>query len=172
MVGSQLWLNLPAENKMVAPSYCDIPNNAIPELHPSSGVRVRIIAGHSGGIKGAVNRPDTEPIFLDLHLPAGSQFAQPLPAGHNAFLYTYRGEISVQGIAVPDRFMAILANDSSNGVLIKATQAARVILVAGKPLKEPIAQYGPFVMNTHDEVEQALRDYKDGLFEKAVIRAR
>ncbi len=170
MEGFQLWINLPAVNKMVAPSYRDIPSSAIPEFVSEQGVRVRVIAGQTHGVAGAVQRPDTEPVYLDVHLPAGSEFTQPLPAGHNAFIYTYRGEVAVADVAVPDRTMAILANDGSC-VRLKASHAARAILVAGQPLGEPIAQYGPFVMNTAEEIEQTLQDYRAGKFEAAVVQA-
>ncbi|MBS1209963.1 MAG: Pirin-related protein [Proteobacteria bacterium] len=170
MEGFQLWLNLPARNKMIAPFYRDIPGEAIPEFATLAGVRVRVIAGESQGTAGAVQRPDTEPLFLDVHLPAGTRFAQRIPVGHNAFLYTYRGEVTIAGKAVADRFMAILANDGADGVVIEAAQDARVILIAGAPLNEPIAQYGPFVMNTAEQIQQTLRDYQAGLFESAVVR--
>jgi redox-sensitive bicupin YhaK (pirin superfamily) len=171
MEGFQLWLNLPAKNKMVAPSYRDIPSEAIPQFSTPEGVAVRVIAGESQGTVGAVQRPDTAPLFLDVHLPAGSCFAQTIPVGHNAFLYTYRGAVSVAGKAVTDRNMAILANDGAAGVVIEAAQDARVILVAGAPLNETIAQYGPFVMNTAEEIQQTLRDYQNGLFELAQVRS-
>ena len=170
MEGFQLWLNLPAKAKMCAPGYRDISPTSIPERVDDAGVRVRVIAGESGGLAGAVQRPDTEPLFLDLHLPAGSRFAQALPAGHNAFLYVYRGNVTVAGTAVADRHMAILANDG-DGVLLQADGPGRVLLVAGRPLHEPIAQYGPFVMNTAEQIHQAVRDYQAGKFAAAAVQA-
>lgn len=171
MEGFQLWLNLPARDKMIAPNYRDIPSEAIPEYTTAEGVRVRVIAGESHGTAGAVQRPHTEPLFLDLHLPAGSHFTQTIPPGHNAFAYTYRGRVDIAGSAVADRQMAILANDGSESVKIEATEAARVLLIAGRPLKEPIAQYGPFVMNNGEQIQQAVRDYQAGMFEAAVVQA-
>lgn len=170
MEGFQLWLNLPAKNKMIAPFYRDIPSAAIPEFTTVDGVKVRVLAGESQGTAGAVQRPDTEPLYLDVHLPAGSRFVQAIPAGHNAFTYTYRGVVNIAGQAVPDRHMAILNNDGGE-VVIEATEAARVLIIAGQPLKEPIAQYGPFVMNTAEQIEQTLRDYRDGKFEAAVVQS-
>ncbi|HRE18354.1 MAG TPA: pirin family protein [Rhodocyclaceae bacterium] len=170
MEGFQLWLNLPAKNKMIAPFYRDIPSPAIPEFTTVDGVKVRVLAGESQGTAGAVQRPDTEPLYLDVHLPAGSRFVQPIPTGHNAFTYTYRGVVNIAGQAVPDRHMAILNNDGGE-VVIEATEAARVLIIAGQPLKEPIAQYGPFVMNTAEQIEQTLRDYRDGKFEAAVVQS-
>ena len=170
MEGFQLWLNLPAKNKMVAPYYRDIPPAAIPEA-TKDGVRVRVIAGEALGVQGAVTRPDTEPLYLDVHLPAGSRFVQPLLAGHNAFTYTYRGSVTIAGTVAPDRNMAILANDGSNAVCIEASEDSKVLIIAGKPLNESIAQYGPFVMNTAEEIQQTLRDYRDGKFEAAVVQS-
>ena len=171
MEGFQLWLNLPAKNKMVAPSYRDIPPAAIPEFTTADGVRVRVIAGASRGIAGAVQRPDTEPLYLDVHLPAGRRFVQPIAAGHNAFTYTYRGSVNIAGTTVSDRYMAILANNGAGEVCIEASEDARVLIVAGQPLKEPIAQYGPFVMNTTEQIHQAMRDYEAGKFEAAVVQS-
>ncbi|MCM5569453.1 pirin family protein [Burkholderiaceae bacterium FT117] len=171
MEGFQLWLNLPARSKMVAPSYRDIPPEAIPEFTTAEGVRVRVLAGESHGVAGAVRRPDTEPLYLDVHLPAGTRFVQPVPAGHNAFTYTYRGSILVGGSSAPDRHMALLANDGAESVVLEATVDSRALLIAGKPLNEPIAQYGPFVMNTGDEIRQTLLDYQKGMFEAAQVRS-
>lgn len=171
MEGFQLWLNLPARNKMIAPSYRDIPSAAIPEFTDDAGVRVRVLAGESHGVAGAVARPDTEPLYLDVHLPAGARFVQAIPAGHNAFTYTYRGSVSVGGTEAPDRHMAILANDGGEAVELAAREASRVLVISGRPLNEPIAQYGPFVMNTGDEIRQTLVDYQRGAFEAAKVRA-
>ncbi len=171
MEGFQLWLNLPARNKMVAPSYRDIPPAAIPEFTTADGIRVRVIAGASHGLAGAVQRPDTEPLYLDVHLPAGRRFVQPIATGHNAFTYTYRGSVNIAGTTVSDRHMAILANNGAGEVCIEASEDARVLIIAGQPLKEPIAQYGPFVMNTTEQIHQAMRDYEAGKFEAAVVQS-
>lgn len=170
MEGFQLWLNLPAADKMMAPNYRDIPATAIPEYTDANGVHVRVIAGESHGTAGAVQRPVTEPLYLDIHLPAGSRFEQAIPAGHNAFAYVYRGSATMDGSAVEDRRMAILTNEGE-AVAVETKDGARLILVAGLPLGEPIAQYGPFVMNTAEQIEQTLRDYRDGKFEAAVVQA-
>jgi len=171
MEGFQLWLNLPAARKMVAPSYRDIPSQAIPEFDAGGGVRVHVIAGESHGVGGAVTRPDTEPLLIDVHLPAGARFTLSLPAGHNAFTYTYRGRVRVSGTEVPDRRMAILANDGRESVSIEAIEDARMLIVAGRPLNEPIAQYGPFVMNTAEQIRQTLDDYRRGTFEAATVQS-
>lgn len=110
-----------------------------------------------------MTREATAPLYLDLHLPAGARFEQPLPAGHNAFVYAYRGEVRIGAETLPAQRMAILANDAeADGVVIEATGEAKVLLIAGRPLNEPIAQYGPFVMNTDQEIYQALNDFRDG----------
>jgi redox-sensitive bicupin YhaK (pirin superfamily) len=163
MAGFQLWLNLPKRDKMNAPWYRDFKNEDLPKFTTEEGVEVTVIAGDSHGVTGAVTREATQPNYLDLHLPGGARFAQLLPAGHNAFVYVYRGEVSIAGKAVPAQRMAILANEAqADGVLIEAGVAARVLLVSGQPLKEPIVQYGPFVMNSQDEIYQALSDFRDG----------
>ena len=171
MEGFQLWLNLPASQKMVAPSYRDIPPAAIPEFSGENGVVVRVIAGSSHGVLGAVQRPDTDPLYLDVHLPAGSRFVQPIAVGHNAFTYTYRGSVRIDDTAVADRHMAILANNGASAVCVEASEDARLLIVAGQPLNEPIAQYGPFVMNTTEQIHQAMRDYQAGRFEAAAVQS-
>ena len=164
IAGLQLWLNLPARDKMRAPWYRDIPSAEIPEFE-REGVKVRVIAGASHGVDGAVQREHTEPLYLDLHLAPGATFEQPLPDTHNAFVYVYRGALKFDsGCAVPQQRMAILANQpGSDGVRLSAGEApTRAILVAARPLNEPIAQYGPFVMNTQAELMQAVRDFQTG----------
>ena len=163
MEGFQLWLNLPGKDKMSAPWYRDFAAADLPRFTTEAGVVVTIIAGESQGVSGAVTRDDTAPLYLDLHLPAGARFAQILPAGHNAFVYVYRGEISIAGSKVSAQRMAILENNAqADGVVIESTGEARALLIAGQPLNEPIAQYGPFVMNTEQEIYQALNDFRDG----------
>lgn len=163
MEGFQLWLNLPARDKMCAPGYRDFGPTELPRYATPEGVAVTVIAGASHGVTGAVTREATAPLYLDLHLPAGTRFTQALPPEHNAFIYVYRGAVDIAGVAVPRQRMAILANAAqSDGIVIEAKEDARAILVAGRPLGEPIAQYGPFVMNTQDEIHQALADFREG----------
>ena len=163
MEGFQLWLNLHSSEKMNAPWYRDFQNAQLPKLQTPEGVQVTVIAGASHGVQGAVTREITQPIYLDVHMPQGARFEQTLPADHNAFIYVYRGEVRIAEQAVPVQRMAILANTpQADGVVIEASTDARFILVSGKPLKEPIVQYGPFVMNTKEEIYQALADFRDG----------
>jgi redox-sensitive bicupin YhaK (pirin superfamily) len=174
MEGFQLWLNLPGRRKMTAPWYRDIAPGEIPEWQ-GEGVTARVIAGHAQGVAGAVQREDTEPLYLDLHLPPGARFAQTLPAAHNAFAVVYRGSLVAAGTEVRRGRMAIFANPRADfsvgasaapqpdGVVLQAgPEGARAILVAGRPLREPIAQYGPFVMNTQQELVQAVEDFRAG----------
>jgi redox-sensitive bicupin YhaK (pirin superfamily) len=163
MEGFQLWLNLHSSDKMCAPWYRDIPATEIPEA-TGPGVRVRVIAGQALGVAGAMQRQRTEPIYLDIELQAGAHFEQLVPAGHNAFVYVYRGSVAIGGTQVPRQRMAILANrPDADGVAVQAgAEGARAILVAGAPLNEPIAQYGPFVMNSNEEIFKAVEDFRSG----------
>jgi len=141
---------------MLEPSFSIVPITA--NLYP-----LTVIAGESHGVKAAVAREATAPLVLDLQLPAGARFEQALPKDHNAFIFVYRGSVTIADREVPAQHMGILANDpGSDGVVIEAAGDARVLLLAGRPLNEPIAQYGAFVMNTQKEIYQALSDYRCG----------
>jgi len=165
MEGFQLWLNLPAQNKMKDPWYRDFPSALIPEYVTPQGVTVRVIAGTSNGVAGAVSREITEPLYVDIHIPAGAEFSTALPDTHNAFIYVYRGEVMIDGKQVESRRMGILGNSpDADGVSLTSTGDSRMILIAGKPLNEPIVQYGPFVMNTQQEIHRALNDFGSGRF--------
>ena len=163
MEGFQLWLNLPSNSKMREPWYRDIGSDEVPEWQ-GNGATARVIAGHSHGVQGAVQREVTEPLYLDIHLQAGAQFQQVLPEQFNAFTYVYRGEMTVADTLVRRGRMAVLSNTpGSDGVVLQAgAEGARAILIAGRPLQEPIAQYGPFVMNTQQELVQAVQDFQAG----------
>ena len=172
MAGFQLWVNLAARDKMTAPAYRDVAPADVPALALANGVRLRVIAGSALGVAGAVTRPTTEPLVLDITLPAGQTFDAALPAGHNAFVYVYGGGAVDVGGDAPTRVdserMAVLANDAqADGVRLTADAAlahpARVLLVAGAPLNEPIAQYGPFVMNTTAQIHEAVADFQRGV---------
>lgn len=164
MEGFQLWLNLPAQDKMAPPWYQDFPAQALPRFSTPAGVQVILIAGQSHGVQGAVQRQATAPLYLDVHMPPGAGFAQPLPASHNAFVYVYRGSVQVAGADMPLRHMGILSTgqDRDGVQLVAGSEGARLLLIAGQPLGEPIAQYGPFVMNTEQEIYQTLQDYRAG----------
>ena len=171
MAGFQLWVNLAAKDKLCAPEYRDVPPAEVPVFTLANGVSVRVIAGASHGVTGAVTRPTTEPLVLDITLPPGAVFEQPLPAGHNAFVYVFGGALDIGGAEpsrVDDAQMAILdgGGERADGVRLAApadaTQPVRALLVAGHPLNEPIAQMGPFVMNTQAELRQAVLDFQRG----------
>lgn len=165
MRGFQLWLNLPAKSKMGDAGYDDIQPERIPRITTQNGVDVVVIAGQfdegQTSQPGAVQRPDTEPQYFDFHMPAGSHISPRVADGHRVLLYVYEGEVEMAG--QPQKLgTSRLARLSESGEIQLNTQAgARVLLIAGKPLGEPIVQYGPFVMNSREEIEQALRDFRD-----------
>ena len=161
MQGFQLWVNLPAKDKMTAPRYQDIAPERIPEVDAGKGARVRVIAGDFRGVTGPVQAAATEPLYLDLRLEAGATAQLPIAVGHNAFAYVYEGEVELGGRKVARGDLAVLSTGSAV-TAAAAGERARLIIVAGKPLKEPVARYGPFVMNTSDEIHQAMRDYAAG----------
>lgn len=164
MRGFQLWLNLPAAEKMRPADYRDIPADEIPEVRTPSG-RVRVIAGtfDSGESQtgGAVSRVHTDPIYLDVTIDADGKFEARVPDSHNAFVYLYEGEGAIGGETIPARSAALLS-DGNHLSVIAGADGARLLVLAGRPLGEPVVQYGPFVMNTREEIEQALADYRDG----------
>ncbi|MCQ3016644.1 pirin family protein [Pseudomonas tremae] len=165
MRGFQLWLNLPGKNKLNDASYQDIQPENVPRLTTEQGVHVVVLAGRfdDGKVQqlGAVQRPDTEPLYFDFHMPAGSRISPQLPAGHLALLYVYEGSVELEGSSQPIGVRQIARLSDEGELLISSTDGARVLLIAGKPLHEPIVQYGPFVMNTREEIEQALRDLRE-----------
>ena len=169
MEGFQLWLNLAGKDKMSPAWYRDFKAADIPEFTTDAGAVVRVIAGQSHGVQGAMQRATTEPIYLDVHMPAGAGFSQNIPADFNAFIYVYRGEVKVGEQQVPQKRMAILKKwPTADGVKIQADAEAKFILIAGKPLGETIAQYGPFVMNSQEEIFKAIDDFQKGRLVEAV----
>lgn len=157
MRGFQLWVNLPAAEKMKPAAYRDISAQDIPVV---SGVK--IIAGEYRSTQGPIHGGATDPYYFDIRLEADGTFEAPLPPGHNAFLYAYEGEarVGAESKLLPNRAAAILT--SGDFVRIKSDKGARVLLLAGRPLREPVVQYGPFVMNTREEIERAIADYQSG----------
>jgi len=167
MRGFQLWINLPAKEKMNDPGYRDIPSSDIPTVDLDNGGKARVIAGtleQAGGrTKGPVQAVTTDPLYLDVHLPAGTVFETQIGPGYNAFLYLYEGDATVgeDRQALTRRSAGLLSDGDSVKVQAGDTEA-RFLLLAGKPLNESIVQYGPFVMNTREEIEQAVSDYQSG----------
>jgi quercetin 2,3-dioxygenase len=163
MWGFQLWVNLPARAKMTAPRYQDIPPAAIPEVTAADGARVRVIAGAFDGVGGPINAVDAEPLYLDVALAAGASLDLPVAPAHNAFVYCFEGDIQIGGAALGTRRLAVL----SPGARIRVdggSEGARLLVVAGRPFGEPVARYGPFVMNTREELMQAIDDLQSGQF--------
>jgi len=164
MRGFQLWVNLPAKDKMTAPRYQDIAPEEIPSVEPAQGVRVRVVAGELSGARGPVSGVATEPVYLDVALQPGAQVEIPLPATHNAFAYVFEGDgVRVGAKTLAHRELGVLSPGDSL-LLVAADKPARVLVVAGKPLNEPVAKYGPFVMNTPEQIVQAMQDYQAGRF--------
>ncbi len=163
MEGFQLWLNLPSQHKMQQPWYRDFAPESLP-VWQAEGVSVRVIAGATHGVQGAVQREQTEPLYLDIHLEPGARFEQPLTATHNAFVHVYRGQAELAGTVVRRQRLAVLANPAdSDGVLMQGgPEGARVLLLAARPLREPIVQWGPFVMNTRQQILDAVADFEQG----------
>ena len=165
MAGFQLWVNLPAAHKMDPPRYQDIPPDAVPEVALEDGVTARVLAGEVAGTPGPVRGIVTEPSYLDFTLPAGASLSYGLAEDHNAFLHVFEGRVAI-GAPGEERPLAT----GEVGVLghgqvvrcVAGDETARVLLIAAQPLGEPVAHWGPFVMNTREEIEQALADYRAG----------
>lgn len=179
MRGFQLWINLPAKEKMKPAHYRDIPPAEIPVAALPGGGRAKVIAGsielEGGAVRGPIQGLSTDPLYLDVELPAGGVFSQAIDSGHNAFVYAYEGSVAIgdaaaPGVATPRRLKTQSAGVLSAGdrIEIRADAGgARFLVLAGRPLREPVAQYGPFVMNTVEEIEQAIADYQSGAFTQA-----
>lgn len=165
MWGFQLWVNLPASQKMVEPRYQDIPASDVPETSLDDKVTARVVAGELNGVTGPVSGVATEPFYFDIRFEGGAGTNIPTPADHNVFAYVYEGVVEIgagQGSAVRRGEIALLTTGSV--VSVRSGESARLILVGGRPLNEPIARYGPFVMNTADEIRQAIMDLQAGRF--------
>jgi len=164
MRGFQLWLNLPAAEKMTKAGYQDFQPEQIPEIGFEGGT-LKLIAGsvvvEGKPHQGAVPDRSTQPLYADIHLAAGSQLSLPVPATHNGMLYLYEGVASLGDVALQTSAASILS-DGDQITVRAGSSGARMLLIAGKPIGEPVVQYGPFVMNTREEIEQTLRDYRDG----------
>ena len=164
--GLQLWVNLPAEKKMMAPNYRDLSADAIPEVSPHSGMRIKIIAGEVVGEQGPVQDVIAEPQYLDITLEPGADFEHPTTPGHTVFVYGISGSGRV-GLNLAHELTSgqlALFSDGSSVVAEADRRPFRFILVSGKPLGEPVAWSGPIVMNTREELATAFREYQDGTF--------
>lgn len=162
MSGFQLWVNLPAKDKMCEPRYQDIEPDAVPVVEIDNGATVRVLAGDVDGHEGPVKGIAADPLYLDVTLQAGGSFTHPVTEGHNAFVYVFEGTVEVEGAPVDKDELGVLG--AGDSVTLTSKDGGRCILVAGKPFGEPVARYGPFVMNTQEEIYQAVADYQAGRF--------
>jgi hypothetical protein len=167
--GFQLWVNLPAKDKMMPPRYQEIPSTQIPEIEREDGVKIRVITGTVDDVRGPVTDIVVDPMYLDVSVPPNGAFVQPIERGHAVFAYVFegQGEFGVVGQEGGERVVhpKLVIFDDGDHVEVHTTEhPLRFLLVSGKPLGEPIARYGPFVMNTREEIEQALRDLREGTF--------
>jgi redox-sensitive bicupin YhaK (pirin superfamily) len=171
MVGFQLWVNLPAELKMTTPRYQDITADQIPEVAREDGVKIKVIAGQVDGVQGAVTEIYADPSYLDVSIPASGSFSHPVEKGHTAFAYVFEGRgIFGTGDGGSENTVSqpglVIFGDGDYIQAGAANEPVRFLLTSGKPLNEPIARYGPFVMNTQEEIQQALEDLRNGTFVK------
>jgi redox-sensitive bicupin YhaK (pirin superfamily) len=165
MWGFQLWVNLPAKYKMTQPRYQEFSADQVPEVNIAEGVTARIIAGSVAGLNGPIERVATNPMYLDVNMQAGSGAQIEIPAGHNAFVYVYGGQVESgdnEPVAVGVSEIALFGRGTGDAIGLAALEDSRLLLIAGKPLDEPMVRHGPFVMNTMAELEQAFRDYHAG----------
>jgi len=166
VAGFQLWVNLPKKQKMSAPRYQNISANEIPRIERDGGATVRVIAGSVDGVAGPISGIAAEPTYLDVALAPDGSFVQPIPRGHSAFAYVFEGEarfgeVDSTLVAAPK---LVVWSDGDSIAVRGDKSSARFLLVSGAPLNEPIARYGPFVMNTQEEIQQTLRELQQGTF--------
>jgi redox-sensitive bicupin YhaK (pirin superfamily) len=164
MWGFQLWVNLPASDKLTAPRYQDIAPQRIPVVHPADGVEVKVIAGELAGATGPVQGIATAPVYLDIRLQPDATLSVPLPAGHHAFAYVFEGESALVGGEPLQRSELGVLSNGEQVHLAATDKPVRLLLVAGQPLNESVARYGPFVMNTQAQIHEAIADFRAGKF--------
>jgi quercetin 2,3-dioxygenase len=162
--GFQLWVNLPAAEKMSQPRYQEVIAGSIPVIE-KDGVTIRLVAGDVDGIRGPVTEIAAAPLYMDVKLAPGSRFSYPIPSGHTTLMYVFEGTGEFSGSVVESVSMVVF-NDDGDQVEVKSDAGVRFMLITGAPFKEPIVPYGPFVMNTREEIEETLRELKNGTFIK------
>ncbi len=160
MWGFQLWINLPAAEKLCPARYQDLLPGNIPEATDAQGILRRVIAGDSLGTIGPVSGIGVNPLMVDIRMPANSTLTHPVQPGHRAFVYVYRGQVQLGNSTLSSGELGVLSDGDE--LQLQATEDSALMLLAARPIAEPIVQYGPFVMNTEEEIEQALRDFRDG----------
>ncbi|HIO92773.1 MAG TPA: pirin family protein [Leucothrix mucor] len=162
LAGFQLWVNLPASHKMAEPDYQEVTKDDIPEEVQGDDCHIKVIAGRtSKGTQGVINNDLVDPFYWDINLAENTKFSDKLPQGHNAFIYVIEGELLVEGTKILAKQLAVLSDGDAIEVQTKTLQS-RFLLIAGRPLNEPVARGGPFVMNTREEIQQAFADYESG----------
>lgn len=169
--GFQLWVNLPSRLKMTKPRYQEVAAQDIPAIEGENGSRIRVIAGAVGDVQGSVKEIAADPTYLDVSVPANTSFTHSIPRGHTAFAYVFAGEglfgVTAEGEREQISAPRLVVFADGDQIQIQASQnGVQFLLISGKPLNEPVARYGPFVMNTKDEIEEALRDLRQGTFVK------
>ena len=168
MIGFQLWVNLPARLKMTSPRYQNITSDQIPEIQHDDGVKIRVIAGMVDGVHGPVKEIVAEPTYLDISIPPNGAFSHSIERGQAAFAYIFEGEGIIGAGNTADKRIPhprlVVFGDGDRVTVRAAESGVRFLLVSGKPLNEPIARWGPFVMNTQEEIEQTLQELKNGTF--------
>ena len=171
MEGFQLWVNLPAELKMSRPRYQEIISSQIPEITIENNIKIRIVAGEYDGVRGPVTEIAISPQYFDISIPPAKTFIQPVEAGYAVLAYIFQGQ-AIMGLNQNQQEMNVTApkmviyNDGDQIKIQTRESSARLMLISGKPIREPIARFGPFVMNTEKEIEQALADLRNGTFVK------
>jgi redox-sensitive bicupin YhaK (pirin superfamily) len=164
MQGFQLWVNLPASDKMCPPRYQNIDPDDVPVITTDDGTVIRIVTGTANGITGPITGISVDPLFIDVSLESNGTHTQAITPGHTAFVYAFEGSVEVAGTNIAFNKLALLSDGDE--VALTTKNSGRAIVVSGAPIGEPIARYGPFVMNTNDEIRQAIKDFQTGEFFK------
>ncbi|MDE0993711.1 MAG: pirin family protein [Rhodospirillales bacterium] len=162
MQGFQLWVNLPAADKMCEPRYQNIDPKDVPVVTTDDGAVIRVLTGTANGVTGPVTGISVDPVYIDIAMKSGSTHTQPITPGHTTFVYAFEGSIEVAGTTVGINQLALLSDGDE--VTLTSQNTGRAILISGAPIGEPIARYGPFVMNTKEEISQAINDFQSGSF--------
>lgn len=162
--GFQLWVNLPAAQKMSQPRYQEVTAGSIPVIE-KDGATIRLVAGEVDGVRGPVTEIAAAPLYMDVKLAPGSRFSYPIPSGHTALAYVFHGTGEFAGEVVESVSMVVFKDDG-DGIEVKTDAGVQFMLIAGAPFKEPIVPYGPFVMNTREEIQQTLEELRNGTFIK------
>ena len=162
MQGFQLWVNLPATDKMCEPRYQNIDPKDVPVVTTDDGAVIRVLTGTANGVTGPVTGISIDPVYIDIAMKSGSTHTQPITPGHTTFVYAFEGSIEVAGTTVGINQLALLSDGDE--VTLTSQNTGRAILISGAPIGEPIARYGPFVMNTKEEISQAINDFQNGNF--------